>query len=93
MSYSFRSHITSTKKVNVLVLQMSLFSQDYCMNPAAGFQVPDFESSLNVPLNVPQADCGVIEECAVSIIKEGFTEFIDDKGTNRLLRFLYSMRS
>ena len=58
------------------------------MNPAAGFQVPDFESSFNVLLNVSQANCSVIEECAVRIIKEGFTEFIDDNGTNRLIRFL-----
>ena len=30
------------------------------MNPAAGFQVPDFESSFNVLLNVPRADCSVM---------------------------------
>ena len=57
------------------------------MNPAAGFQVPDFVSSFMVTGNVRQADCSVIEECAVRIIQEGFTEFIDDNGTNRLLRF------
>ena len=53
------------------------------MNPVEGLKVDDPESSLNVP----EADCGVIEECAVRIIEEGFTEFIDDKGINRLLRF------
>ena len=53
------------------------------MNPAEGLQVDNLESFLNVLL----ADCGVIEECAVRIIKEGFTESIDDKGINRLLRF------
>ena len=52
------------------------------MNPADGFKIPSNDSSLNVP----EADCTVIEECAVRIIKEGFTEFTDNNGTNRLLR-------
>ena len=52
------------------------------MNPAEGLRVPNTESSLDVL----QVDCSVIEECAVKIIKEGFTEFIDEEGTNRLLR-------
>ena len=52
------------------------------MNPADGFKIPRQSSSLNIQ----QADCSVIEECAVRIIKDGFTEFIDDNGTNRLLR-------
>ena len=52
------------------------------MSPADGLKVPSNESSFNVP----QANCSIIEECAVRIIKEGFTEFIDDNGTNRLLR-------
>ena len=59
------------------------------MNPAEGLQVDNLESFLNVLL----ADCGVIEECAVRIIEEGFTEFIDDKGINRLLRFFNSKTS
>ena len=52
------------------------------MNPADGFKISSNDSSLNVR----QADCSVIEECVVRIIKEGFTEFIDNNGTNRLLR-------
>ena len=52
------------------------------MNPSDGFRIRNNESGLHVP----QADCSVIEECAVGIIKEGFTEFKDDNGTNRLLR-------
>ena len=52
------------------------------MNPADGFVVPRQNSSMNIL----QADCDVIEECAIRIIKEGFTEFINDNGTNRLLR-------
>ena len=59
------------------------------MNPAEGLQVDNLESFLNVLLS----DCGVIEECAVRIIEEGFTEFIDDKGINRLLRFFNSKTS
>ena len=56
--------------------------QDACLNPADGFRISGNESSLNVP----QADCSVIEECVLRMIKEGFTEFIDDNGTNSLLR-------
>ena len=81
MSSSFNIDLTNIEKVNVL--QISLFWQDACMNPAEGLRVHDIDSSLNVQ----QADCGVIEEWAFNIIEEGFTEFIDDKGINRLLRF------
>ena len=52
------------------------------MNPADGFKISSNESLFNVP----QADCSLIEECAFRIIKEGFNEFIDDNGTNRLFR-------
>ena len=45
-------------------------------------QVPSFEDALNII----QTECSVIEECAIRIIKEGFTEVIDNNGTNRLLR-------
>ena len=51
------------------------------MNPGDGFKIPRQMSSLNIQ----QADCSVIQECAVRIIKEGFAEFIDNNGTNRLL--------
>ena len=62
---------------------LSTFNKDACANPADGFKIPSNETWLNVL----QADCSVIEECAVRIIKEGFTEFIDNNGTNRLLRY------
>ena len=63
-------------------LLLLLFWQSACLNPADGFMIRGDESWLNVL----QADCGVIEECAVRIIKEGFTEFMNDNGMNRLLR-------
>ena len=60
----------------------SFCTKNSCAHPAGDLRVSFVKSSLNVP----QAACSVIEECAIRIIKKGFTEFIDNKGMNKLLR-------
>ena len=67
----------------VVLFRNDILLQGNCANPADGFKIVSSKETLDF---LYTANCSVIEQCAVDIITQGFTEFIDDNGSKNLLR-------